>query len=180
MNFAEQIGEWSGFYTTVAGLAGTLVGLLFVGLGLNPRIIGAGGPAGMRVLAAETFHNFLVVLVIALMALVPDDTARSLAITLLIVGVQGIIRVALDLRRARGDPDPHWRALHSLTRYVSPVVAYGLCLWLGSDLWDGRSEVLGSIVVVVFLLLLSATSNCWDLLEAIGMQSGAAATDLRG
>jgi hypothetical protein len=180
MSFAEQIGEWHEFYTTVAGLAGTLVGLLFVGLGLNPRIITVGGPSGMRVLAAQTFHNFLVVLVIALIALVPDDTARSLAITLLIVGVQGIIRVALDLRRSRSDPDPQWRALHALTRYISPLLAYGLCLWLGSDLWDGHSEVLGSIVAIVFLLLLSASSNCWDLLEAIGIQSGATTRDPTG
>ena len=94
--------------------------------------------------------------------------------------VQGIIRVTLDLRRAHSDPDPHWRAPHSLTRYVSPVLAYGLCLWLGSDLWEGRSEVLSSIMLVVFLLLLSASSNCRDLLEAIGMQRGAVAPDSRG
>jgi hypothetical protein len=105
MTYADQIGAWQGFYTTVAGLSAGLVGLLFVGLGLNPQIISAGGPAGMRVLAAQTFHNFLVLLVIALMALVPDTTGRSLAITLLIVGTQGVIRVALDLRRARRDPD---------------------------------------------------------------------------
>src|SRR5215212_5834278 len=74
---------------------------------------------------------------------------------------------------ARGaDPDPHWRALPALTRYVSPALAYGLCLWLGSDLWDGSSTVLGSMVVVVFLLLMNASLNCWDLLEAIGQQSG--------
>jgi multiple sugar transport system permease protein len=40
----------------------------------------------MRVFAAGTLHNFVDVLVIALMALFPDGTARSLAITLLIVG----------------------------------------------------------------------------------------------
>ena len=170
MTFAEQIPAWQPFYTTVAGLSATLVGLLFVGLGLNPHIITSGGPTGMRVLAAQTFHNFLVVLVIGLGALIPDDTAHSLAITLLIVGAQGVVRVVLDLRRARRDPDPTWSALESLTRYVSPAVAYAICLWLVIDLWDGVTDALGGIVAIVFLLLVSATVNCWDLLEAIGNQ----------
>jgi hypothetical protein len=61
----------------------------------------------MRVLAAQTFHHFLVLLVIALIALVPDETARPLAITLLIVGVQGVVRLGLDLRRVRQDRDPN-------------------------------------------------------------------------
>ena len=171
MSVAEQIPAWHDFYATVAGLSATLVGLLFVGLGLNPRIMAADGPTGMRVLAAQTFHNFLVLLVVSLIALIPDDTARTLAITLLIIGVQGVIRVAFDLRRARRDPDPQWSAVQSLTRYVSPALAYAICLWLVIDLWDGSSEALGGIVAVVFLLLMSATINCWDLLEAIGHQS---------
>jgi hypothetical protein len=168
VSFSEQMGEWHEFYTTVAGLSATLVGLLFVGLGLNPRIISKTGPAGMRVLAGQTFHNFLVLLVIALIALIPDDTAHALAITLYIVGVQGIIRVIFDLRNARRDPDPHWSALQSLTRYVSPALAYLICLGVAVDLSDSTSDALGWLVAVVFLLLMSATANCWDLLEAIG------------
>lgn len=174
MSFADQIPAWHDFYATVAGLSATLLGLLFVGLGLNPRIIAADGPTGMRILAAQTFHNFLVLLVISLIALIPDDTAHTLAITLLIVGVQGVVRVAVDLRRARRDPDPQWRALESLTRYVSPALAYAICLWLVIDLWDGVPDALGGIVAVVFLLLMSAAINCWNLLVAIGNQSAPA------
>jgi hypothetical protein len=168
VSVSGQLGEWQGFYTAVAGLSATLVGLLFVGLGLNPRIISKSGPAGMRVLSAQTFHNFIVLLVVSLMALVPDDSARTLTITLLIVGVQGIVRVGFDLRRARRDPDPHWSAIQALTRYVSPALAYLICLGVAVDLSDGTSDALGWLVAVIFLLLLSATSNCWDLLEAIG------------
>jgi hypothetical protein len=168
VSYADQISQWHDFYATVGGLAATLVGLLFVGLGLNPRIIAKNGPTGMRVLAAQTFHNFLILLVIALMALVPDDSARALTITLLIIGVQGIIRVAFDLRRARLDPDPHWSANQALVRYVSPALAYLICLGVAVDLSDSTSNSLGWLVAVVFLLLISATANCWDLLEAIG------------
>jgi hypothetical protein len=173
MSFADQIATWQAFFTTVAGLAATLAGLLFVGLGLNPRIMAPDGTPGMRVLAAQTFHHFLVLLVIALVALAPTETARPLAITLLVVGVQGIVRVVLDLRRARRDHDPRWGFLQALTRSVWSAVAYALCLWLAVDLWDGVTEALGNIVIVVILLLLHVSINCWDLLAAIGAQASA-------
>ena len=118
MSFADQIQTWQAFFTTVAGLAATLAGLLFVGLGLNPRIMAPTGPPGMRVLAAQTFHHFLVLLVIALIALAPTETARPLAITLLIVGVQGIVRVVLDLRQAQPAHDPRWGMLQAVARSV--------------------------------------------------------------
>ena len=171
MSFADQIQTWEGFFSTVAGLAATLAGLLFVGLGLNPRIMAPNGPPGMRVLAAQTFHHFLVLLVIALVALAPDETARPLAITLLIVGVQGIIRVGLDVRQAQRAHDPRWGMVQAMARSVWPAVAYALCLWLGVDLWDGVTEALGSIVVVVLVLLVHVSINCWDLLAAIGAQA---------
>ena len=173
MSFADQIQTWEGFFTTVAGLAATLAGLLFVGLGLNPRIMAPNGPSGMRVLAAQTFHHFLVLLVIALIALAPTETARPLAITLFIVGVQGVVRVGLDLRRAQRDHDPRWGILQVLARSVWPAAAYALCLWLGVDLWDDVPDALEGMVVVVLLLLVHVSINCWDLLAAIGAQADA-------
>jgi len=171
MRFADQIESWQGFFTTVAGLAATLAGLLFVGLGLNPRIMAPDGPPGMRVLAAQTFHHFLVLLIIALIALAPTETARPLAITLLIVGGQGIVRVGLDLRRARRAHDPRWGLLPAVARSVWPAAAYALCLWLGCDLWDDVPDALGGMVVVVIVLLVHVSINCWDLLAAIGAQA---------
>ncbi len=128
------------------------------------------GPSGLRVWSGQTFHNFLVVLVVGLIALIPDDSRMTLVITLAIVGVQGIIRVALDLRQTIRDPDPHWSGLPALTRFVSPTIAYLLCLWLTQAIWRGDIEALGWLVAVVFLLMMSAASNCWDLLKAIGGQ----------
>jgi hypothetical protein len=173
MSFADQIQSWQGFFTTVAGLAATLAGLLFVGLGLNPRIMAPNGPPGMRVLAAQTFHHFLVLLVIALIALTPTETARPLAVTLLIVGVQGLVRVGIDLRRAQRAYDPHWGMVQAVARSVWPAVAYALCLWLGIDLWDDVPDALDSMVIVVLLLLVHVSINCWDLLAAIGAEAEA-------
>jgi hypothetical protein len=169
-DFAAALADWHDFYAAVAGIAATLVGLLFVALGLNPRIMADDGPAGLRLWSALTFHSFLIVLVISLIALIPADSAQTIVITLLIVGGQGIIRVVTDLRRARTDPDPHWRGQAATMRFLSPAVAYGICLWLAVDLGRGETDSIGWLVAVVFLLLMSAASSCWDLLKAIGEQ----------
>jgi hypothetical protein len=169
-SFGAELAEWSDFYTAVATISATLVGLLFVALALRPEVMRDDGPAGLRVWSGQTFHSFLVVLVVGLIALIPDDSRTTLVITLGIVGVQGIVRVALDLRRARRDPDPHWSSLPALTRFVSPTIAYLLCLWLTQAFWRGDIDAVGWLVAVVFLLMMSAASNCWDLLKAIGGQ----------
>jgi hypothetical protein len=169
-DFATALAEWHDFYAVVAGISATLIGLLFVALGLNPRIMADDGPAGMRLWSALTFHSFLIVLVIALVALIPDNSREAIAITLLIIGVQGVFRVITDLRRSRDDPDPRWTGRSALIRSLSPAIAYAMCWWLAVDLWQGDSDALGWLVVVVVLLLISAAGTCWDPLKAIGEQ----------
>jgi presenilin-like A22 family membrane protease len=56
--------DWHDFFTAVTAMAGTLIGLLFVVIGLNPFIMADTGHAGMRVLAGQTFHSFLVLVLI--------------------------------------------------------------------------------------------------------------------
>lgn len=174
MPFGVEIALWQGFYATVAGLAGTLVGLLFVGLGLNPRIIARRGPSGMRVLAAQTFHSFVFVLVLAMVAQMPGISARTFAVVLAFLGLEGLLRVGHDVRQARRDPDPHWASVRALLRYLLPTLAYGITVWLALDVWDGSSGALSWLVAVIVFLTLTAASNCWDLLQAIGDQADTA------
>jgi hypothetical protein len=169
-NFASELAAWHEFFAAVAGIAATLVGLLFVALGLNPRIMGDAGPAGMRTLAGMTFHSFLIVLVIALIALIPGESGEAIVITLLIVGAQGVWRVVSDLRRWRASPDPLFSRREMWVDMLFPALAYAICLWVAFRIWNGDSDALGWLVAVVFLLLMSAAANSWDLLKAIGEQ----------
>lgn len=170
-DFAEALADWGPFFAAVAGIAATLVGLLFVALGLNPRIMGDDGPAGLRVWAGQTFHSFLVLLLIGLAGLVPSSSGDAITITLGIVGVQGIVRIVADVWRVRNDPDPHWRGGHALYRFISPVLAYLTILWMTYGAWKRDPDVLGWFIAVVFLLMISALASCWELLRAVGEQS---------
>jgi hypothetical protein len=167
--FATGIAEWRDFYAAIAGAAATLLGLLFVSMALNPAVMRDDSPNGMRVWAAQTFHNFLVVLAIALTALIPDQSPPGMGILLAILGVQGMYRVARDARIAHRDPSPIWRGKSWLTRFAAPAVAYILCSWAAVEAFlDDEDAMMGLLIPVIFLLVISASSSCWDLLKEIG------------
>ena len=167
-DFAAALAEWHEFFAAVAGASATLVGLLFVALALSPAIMADEGPAGLRVWSGQTFHSFLVVLAIGLVALIPDETGTTLAITLAILGGQGIVRLSLDLRLARRDPDPIWHGRQALLRFAAPAAAYVCCLWAAAEAWRGHEKAFDWLVGATFLLVISASSTCWDLLKAVG------------
>jgi hypothetical protein len=169
-NYGDTLAAWNSFYDSVAAVAATLVGLLFVGLALNPKIMNNRALPGLNALSGQTFHSFLVVLVLALIAQIPDDSRRTLIISLLFVGVQGIGRLLLDLRRIRAtDPDPRWRGLSGLRRFASPLVAYGITLWIAWAIWQqDDDDAFAWMVAVIFLLMMDAVGNCWDILKEIG------------
>src|SRR5215212_5416053 len=118
------LADWHDFFTAVAGIAATLVGLLFVALALNPAVMADDGPAGLRTWAGQTFHNFLIVLAVALVVLIPDTGPLGLGLPLFILGVWGVVRVVADARRVRSDPDPEWHGRSLLTRFASPLAGY--------------------------------------------------------
>jgi hypothetical protein len=167
-DFGAQFGEWHEFFATLAGIAGTLTGLLFVALGLNPGIMADTSSAGLRVLAGQTFHSLIVLLLIGLMGLVPGDSGVALMITLVIVGVQGLVRVMTDLRKVQHDPDPHWHGNRAIGLVISPALAFTACLGVALIIWRKDADNLGWVTAIVLLLMISAAASCWDLLKAIG------------
>ncbi|MFT4038981.1 MAG: hypothetical protein QM692_12425 [Thermomicrobiales bacterium] len=171
---AAALLEWHDFFAAVTAIAGTLIGLLFVVIGLNPAIMADTSHQGMRVLTGQTFHSFLVLVLIGLSALVPSDYGTTIMISLVIVGVQGIVRVIHDVRLARTDPDPVWSGRAALNRVLSPAIAYAMSLYAAYGIWRQDVGALDWFVGIVLLLTISAATSCWDLMEAIGKQANTA------
>jgi hypothetical protein len=169
------LADWHDFFTAVAGIAATLVGLLFVALALNPAVMADDGPAGLRTWAGQTFHSFLMVLVFALIVLIPDTGPVGLGLPVLILSVWGVVRVLMDARRVRSDPAPEWHGRSALSRFASPLAGYVIAIWVGTQILRGDADAVGWLVATVFFLMMSAAGNCWDLLRDIGdrHQSGA-------
>jgi hypothetical protein len=162
------LAAWHDFFAAVAGVAATLVGLLFVALALNPAVMADHGPAGLRTWAGQTFHSFLMVLVFALVVLIPEPGSLGLGLPLLVLGIWGVVRVATDARQVRSDPDPEWHGRSVLTRFASPLAGYAIAVWVGIQILRGDADAVGWLVATVFLLMMSAAGNCWDLLREIG------------
>lgn len=162
------LAEWHDFFAAVAGVAATLLGLLFVALALNPKVMADASPAGLRAWAGETFHDFLTVLSIALIVLIPDTDARALGLPLLVLGLWGVGHVVFAVRQARSDAAPEWHGRRVLGRFASPLVGYGIAVWAGVQVLLGDADAVGWLVATVFFLMVSASSNCWDLLREIG------------
>ena len=162
------LADWHDFFAAVAGVAATLVGLLFVALALNPAVMADDGPAGLRTWAGQTFHSFLMVLVFALVVLIPESGPQGLGLPVLILGIWGLARVIGDVRRVRSDPAPEWHGRSVLTRFASPLVGYVIAVWVGTQTLRGDADVVGWLVATVFFLMMSATATCWDLLREIG------------
>ncbi|HEX5498416.1 MAG TPA: hypothetical protein VFX03_04280 [Thermomicrobiales bacterium] len=166
--FASALAQWHDFFAAVAGVSATLVGLLFVALALNPLIMSDHRPAGLRTWAGLTFHNFLMVLTVALLALTPEQSIVSFTVTLLVIGGLGVARVVSDARRTRTDPNPEWQRRSALIRFAAPLAGYLSCIWAGIGIWRGEPEDLNWLISFVFFLLFSAAGSCWDVLKAIG------------
>ncbi len=162
------LAAWHDFFAAVAGVAATLVGLLFVALALNPAVMADASPAGLRTWAGQTFHNFLMVLAFALLVLIPDSGPVGLGLPVLLLALWGVVRVVGDGRRVRRDPAPEWHGWAVLGRFASPLAGYAVAVWVGVQVLRGHVDAVGWLVATIFFLTMSAASNCWDLLREIG------------
>ena len=96
--FSNALNEWTAYYALMGGAAATLLGLLFVAVSLRLNIFHQRNVADVRDFAALTFGTFLVALVVAGLALSPHERQARLAQLLLVVGIIGVLAIALIAR----------------------------------------------------------------------------------
>jgi hypothetical protein len=162
--FATAVGGWHDFYVVVGTAAATLVGLLFVSLSLNPHVIAAGEDSSLRVLATQTFANFLLVLMIAVVFLIPDQGPLGLGLPLLGIGAYGLYLTSRRLFAAWRSAAHAW-GKGGIARHVAAAAVCNLVL-----LAVAVSALLGSrsglywLVPVILILLYEAARNAWHLL----------------
>jgi hypothetical protein len=169
--FAALAESWHDFYLTAGAAAAALIGLLFVGISINLDEFTTDEGTGIRVLGEQAFSNFVFVLVISLMVLIPDQDQLSLSIQLAIVGVLGTLRIvrrAFTLRRRSGGEFGGWR--YVVRRLgLSGAACLGVIAVAASV---QRSPVASFywLVGVVLVYLISAADSAWDLLIEVGRE----------
>jgi hypothetical protein len=162
--FSRAVAGWHDFYIMIGTAAATLVGLLFVSLSLNADVITDEANVGLRVLAAQTFANFLFVLLFAVVLLIPEQGPRGLGLPLGCIGAYGLYLTVRRLLVARRTQTPGW-GRGSVARHVGgSALCYLALLVVAVSVLLGRTAAMYWLVPVILLLIVEASLNAWGLL----------------
>jgi hypothetical protein len=168
---ARVLEPFHDFFLASAGVAGALIGLLFVAISVAPqRVTGDGADPAHRIRASAALTAFTNALSISLFALIP--TVR-LGGTTTVVGVVGLLFVAaslLSVVRLRRSTTIAFRDVSFLVGllvvFVSEIVA-GVHL-----LNEDKTSAVSSIAILTAVCFLIGIARAWELI-------GASSTGLR-
>ncbi|MBV8486651.1 MAG: hypothetical protein JO161_00095 [Planctomycetaceae bacterium] len=151
--------DWSDFYLTSAGAAATLSGLLFVALSVNKEPIG--GDVKFRSLARQAALAWMFVLLVSLIALIPEQPAAYFGVEILAVALVFLIPSVLTQLSTYG------KLQDGKGRYALGALVFDTALTVGVlagvYMWN-RSSRLDLILVPAYLLLGSiGVYNSWEL-----------------
>ncbi len=165
--FADVLRDWQIFYATLATACATLVGLLFVAVSLNRENLSREDGGERMWIARQTFYQFLMLFLLALLLLAPHRSSSSVGLTLLGFGAAwsfGVVRAFRTRIRMRRQP----LSLEGFVRgfglsFVSLLAVFAVAV----ALLLGQVGALVWLVVVLLNLLLFTGRNAWFLLVHI-------------
>ena len=157
---ARALPAWTPFFALAGGAAATLVGLIFVSVSLNVRVMDAADAVHIRRLASRTLSAFIFILLTSLVCLIPDISPLSLGISIGLTAGAYVVRIVVSTVRTRGASMDR-RTVVGLVAYLSAVV---MAIQLGRD----QVGWLGLVPIVMITLLAGAAWNAWDLLLLMG------------
>lgn len=163
--FIERLQTWQPFYATVAAVCATLTGLLFVALSMNVDILRRAENREGLWLARQTFSEFLLVLMVALIFLIPGLGPMGLGISLLCMGSAWSVAAGNAFRVNL------WQGKMNLGQFVrafglSLVGTFGV-LVIAVCMLLGYADALYGLVFMLAALLGSASRNAWALLVEV-------------
>lgn len=163
MSFSEFVASWQTFYASLAGVAATFAGLLFVSLSLHLELLQRPELQGAKLLARHAFASFVFLVVFSLVFLIPAAGPAGLGIPLLLTGLMALAQTLpriREVRRARGTAPPVGARgiylLSAVTYLAIAATALGVLL--------GRMWVLYAVVGLLIWHLAWTTRSAWDLL----------------
>jgi hypothetical protein len=166
--FTQAIEGWHDFYLMIGAAAATLVGLLFVSLSLNVDAITHPENDDLRMLAAQTFVSFICVVAFSVLFLIPDVGSNGLGLPLLGIGAYGLYRTASQFSQTRRKRPHAWGRGGIARRFVIPIVCFVTLVVIALSVLLRRTDGLYWLVPVMILLIVSASSNAWELLMRLG------------
>ena len=165
-SFTDVLHDWQVFYATLAAACATLTGLLFVALSLNADGARPDDDADRMAVARQTFAEFLLVLMVALVFLIPHQVPLGLGVALLALGLassfSAVRQMVLHVRvRGPGRARRRYPRVHVLSLAAClGIVALGVGILVGLS----ATTACNLLVFMLAALLASASLNAWYLL----------------
>jgi hypothetical protein len=162
MNFAQAIEQWHDFYISLITASATLLGLLFIGISLNPQRMT--GESDYRSTAVQTFSSFVYTLMIAFLFVIPDQTPLGVGIPLLFLGGFGLLQTIQNASGAFRNQTQLWSRRRIISRFGWPLVSFIGQIVIALTVISGLTNGLYWLVPVVLVLVGSSCGNAWQLL----------------
>ena len=157
------MAEWSNFYMLAVGVAGTLIGLIFVVITLGMDHARKGGEARTRLYVTPTLVYFTTLLILSLVMVAPPATRALILGAVGCAGIFYVTNIALTSRRRTdfNEPELPWNVLFPLLSYVLVTAA--------AAAWAFKASFAAGIgAAAAVLLLVTALRNSWMVTLAIG------------
>jgi hypothetical protein len=153
------------FFLGSAGVAGALIGLLFVAISVSGERLAKAEASSqmMRIRAHGALTGFINALVVSLFALIPDGGIGTTSTVVAILGLLFVLASLLSLVRVRGLRSATMRDAVFLTGQAVVFVfqlSYGIQL-LGQSNNLGAMEAIGILVIICFII---GISRAWELI----------------
>ena len=159
----DLIHPWHDFYTLVGTASATLVGLMFVAASIGAQVFKEENNAAIQAFITPTVVHFSTVLVICILAMIPEQTGMEFVVLLSVVGFVGFVYSAKIwtqlLVRRRFSVDVVDRLFYALV----PGIGHLLVLVSGGLLFTKTASGLDCLAAALIILLLAGIRNGWDM-----------------
>ena len=158
------------FFLGTAGVAGALIGLLFVAISVTPAAAsGRAGHVYQQVRAAAAMSMFIDALVVSLLALLPGQYLGNGSTALAAAGITSTIALVITFARTHDSSRTFWSSARTLVLFAAVLVIYGFqlasALHLNGSAAAANGEVAeqGTLVIIMFLM---GIARAWEIVGA--------------
>ena len=155
---------WSGFYGVLAASAATLLGLLFVSVSIDLASKSGAERSSSRKISEQAFQNYVTVLLVSLVALIPDIESATLGIASLGLTATDTVLVLVRILQVWRAPQAGRSRLQFLRRQGSSLLGFAMLFFSSIEMALGNRQHFNLFAASLIVLIASATMVSWELL----------------
>jgi hypothetical protein len=166
--FALAVERWNNFYMLAGSAAFTLLGLIFVAVSINIDLIAKPQKSeDLKAFAGQILANFLAIMIITLLFMIPRQTPIGLGIPLLFIGLVEMWRTIRLWKKF--DFGSKERRLLDISQFRSRLlipntVCYFGMIFISVSLLYGDTGYLDLMTFVIIWLLFVGSLAAWILM----------------